>query len=69
MDDSDIEMTPEDENYEPDEYRDPADALMLEPGKANRMNAFLKNNFGRQIVEVIIYIHNITTPNHHYKIN
>ena len=40
-------MTPEDETYEPDEYRPPGDALMLETGKANRMNNFLKNNFGR----------------------
>ena len=42
MDDSDIEMTPEDEIYQPDEYRPPGDALMLEPDKANRMNAFFK---------------------------
>ena len=52
LDDSDIEVTPEDEAYQPDPNRPPAEALMLDEDKANRLNAFLKNNYGRKVVEV-----------------
>ena len=44
--------TAEDRRYKAQPFRDPASALYLDVEEAERLQAFLKNEYGRQVIEV-----------------